>query len=205
MARGNTGTAERQKRRLLENIKLHTEHVAKRRDVIRLTFRNGEPCSVQQREPADDCRQHKYYTASEAFCKYSIVTKIDRIFCEKTYELEIYKTFDGFFCWFFHRHFCRTKNWNLSKNIFENFFGKSIDKRENLWYNTRVKQSRALRSHLGTTVTLVNMVEIPTIVGACRAETLSLYGFFVFGGVELLARKTKRHYSTSRSPQKRFA
>ena len=84
------------------------------------------------------------------------------------------------------------------------FFGKSIDKRENLWYNTRVKQSRALRSHLGTTVTLVNMVEIPTIVGACRAETLSLYGFFVFGGVELLARKTKRHYSTSKSPQKRF-
>ena len=170
---------------------------------MRLTFRKGEPCSVQQREPADDCRQHKYYTASEAICKYSIVTKIDRIFCEKTYEVEIHRTFDGFFCWFFHRHFCRTKNWNLSKNIFENFFGKSIDKRENLWYNTRVKQSRALRSHLGTTVTLVNMVEISTIVGACRAETLSLYGFFVFGGVELLARKREKTFLMKRLLQKR--
>ena len=71
-----------------EKIKLHTEHVAERRDVMRLTFRRGEPCSVQQREPADHCRQHKYYTAFGRICKYSIVTKIDEFFCEKTYDGE---------------------------------------------------------------------------------------------------------------------
>ena len=50
---------------------------------MRLTFRKSEPCSVQQREPADDCRQHKYYTASASICKYSIVTKMDDFFCQK--------------------------------------------------------------------------------------------------------------------------
>ena len=85
----------------LKNIKLHTEHVAKRRDVIRLTFRKGEPCSVQQREPADDCRQHRYYTAFGRICKYSIVTKIDEFFCVKTYEVEIRGYFDALFCLFF--------------------------------------------------------------------------------------------------------
>ena len=79
----------------------------KRRDVMRLTFRKGEPCSVQRREPADDCRQHRYYTAFGRICKYSIVTKIDEFFCEKTYELENAGDLDAVFWCFFHRHSCR--------------------------------------------------------------------------------------------------
>ena len=63
-------------------LKLHTDHVAKRGDVMRLTFRHSEPCSVQQREPADDCRQQGYYIAFGAICKYSIVTKMDNFFCQ---------------------------------------------------------------------------------------------------------------------------
>lgn len=63
--------------------KLHTDHVAERGDAMRLTFRHSEPCSVQQREPADDCRQQRYYIAFGTICKYSILTKMDDFFCQK--------------------------------------------------------------------------------------------------------------------------
>ena len=136
------------------------------------------------------------------------MTKIGKKIRENDYEIENKPYFNRLFWYYFQWTFyvvLKNGNWTFGERKKSGyFFEKGVDNGEKMWYNTRVKQSRALRSHLGTTVTLVNMVEISTIVGACRAETLSLYGFFVFGGVELLARKTKRHYSTSKSPQKRF-
>ena len=98
----------------------------KRRDVMRLTFRKGEPCSVQRREPADDCRQHRYYTAFGRICKYSIVTKIDEFFCEKTYDGENVAQTEGLFCWFFPWTFLSyQKLENVRKNIFEKILKKT--------------------------------------------------------------------------------
>lgn len=39
-----------------------------------------------------------YYTASVLICKYSIVTKIGKKICEKTYELEFLRILRALFC-----------------------------------------------------------------------------------------------------------
>jgi hypothetical protein len=63
-----------------------------------LTFRRTSLAVCKKREPAGSCRQHTYYTASAALCKYAKVTKKKRKFCEKTYELEFYAKFGHSFC-----------------------------------------------------------------------------------------------------------
>ena len=76
--------------RLTDLLNAMHEH---RLEPKRMTFvhadAESEPCSVQRREPADDCRQHRYYIAFGLICKYSIVTKNGIYFCEKTYEVEV--------------------------------------------------------------------------------------------------------------------
>ena len=59
----------------------------------------------------------------------------------------------GVFWLFLHRQKCRTKKWEAFKEQIKKYWEKNekgLDKRGKVWYNTRVKQSRALRSHLGT-------------------------------------------------------
>ena len=92
----------------------------------------------------------EHYTKKTRVCKYSIVTKIGKKICEKAYEVEFYGYFDALFCEYFPWTFyVAPKTGKRIKNILKKC-KKGVDKREKLWYNTRVKQSRALRSHLHT-------------------------------------------------------
>ena len=96
----------------------------------------------------------KHYTKKNSICKYSIVTKIGKKICENEYEVEFHHHFGGlFWCYFQWTFYVVLKNGkdesNDGKNI-KSFFEKRLDKGDGMWYNTQVKQSRALRSHLHT-------------------------------------------------------
>ena len=89
---------------------------------MRLTFRKVRKIGVQRGEP--DRRlpiSTKYYTAFGRICKSSIMTKIDRNFCEKAYEVEKNTVLFAFFGVIPDGHFCRTKIWKF-------LFSKSFKK-----------------------------------------------------------------------------
>ena len=97
---------------------------------MRLTFRKLRKIGVQRGEP--DRRlpiSTMYYTAIGRICKYSIMTKIDRNFCEKAYEVEKNAVLFGFFGAIPDGHFCRTKIWKLLFSKSSKNFKKALDKR----------------------------------------------------------------------------
>ena len=91
-----------------------------------------------------------YYTRKNAICKYSIVTKIGKKIRENAYEVEFKPYFDGLFWHYFQWTFYVAPKTGKCKKKYFKKCKKTLDKTEKVWYNTRVKQSRTLRSHLHT-------------------------------------------------------
>ena len=96
----------------------------------------------------------EYYTKKKSICKYSIVTKIGKKIRENDYEIENKPYFNRLFWYYFQWTFyvvLKNGNWTFGERKKSGyFFEKGVDNGEKMWYNTRVKQSRALRSHLHT-------------------------------------------------------
>ena len=89
------------------------------------------------------------------------MTKIGKYFCEKAYTLEIFPFLGSFFGSLLHGHGCRrfTQRQKIEKE--KSFFEKTLDKRVEVVYNNRAKQSRVLPLTYTPFVIWVNIGSLP--------------------------------------------
>ena len=86
---------------MFEKQKLHTVTIlAQRCHKLGISQKQNKVCKKgepDRRLPVST----EYYTKTNGFCKYSIVTKIGKNFCEKAYEVENLPLFSVLFCEYF--------------------------------------------------------------------------------------------------------